>query len=318
MAALDKILKPGGKLGWAGVDATPDGLFGVSVLPPAEMGGKPVVVGCGSVAGAALDAVSLPSLAEAVAVNGCSWVAALNRNAYKILVIEEPAVRQDEMEQSVRWAISNMIDYPIADANVAWMKIPTAKLLPNRPPHIYVIATRAETVALHAQTFKLVKLPLRAIDIRETAHRNIATLIAKPGEGLALLAASKRGVQLTITFNGELYLDRHIDESLFSESVDEATRDRARERVVLQIQRSLDFINRTLPFMDIQRLVLAPMPQESELRNQVAENLSVTVEQLDLSKVLDISRAPQLQQLASQADYFVPLGAALRFGDVKA
>lgn len=315
MALLDKILKPGGKLGWAGVDAAPDGLFGASVLPPAEMGGKPVVAGCSAVEGAALDAQSLPRLAESMAANGCSWVVPLDRKAYKILVIEEPAVRQDEMEQSVRWAISNMIDYPIADANVSWMKIPTSKLLPNRPPHIYVVATRSETVAAHVQAFKLAKLPLRAIDIQETAQRNIASLVAKPGEGLALLAAGKRGVQLTITFDGELYLDRHIDENLFGESVDQAARERARERVVLQVQRSLDFINRTLPFMDIQRLVLAPMPEESELRNQIAENLAVAVEQLDLSKVLDISRAPQLQQMASQADYFVALGAALRFWD---
>lgn len=315
MALLDKILKPGSKLDWIGVDAAPAGLFGARVLPPAEMGAKPMVAGCGAVEGAALDAQSLPRLAEAIAAGECSWVVPLDRKAYKILVIEEPTVRQDEMAQSVRWAISNMIDYPIADANVAWMKIPTSKLLPNRPPHIYVIATRAETVAAHVQAFKLVKLTLRAVDIQETAQRNIASLVAKPGEGLALLAAGKRGVQLTVTFDGELYLDRHIDENLFGESVDEAARARARERVVLQVQRSLDFINRTLPFMDIQRLVLAPMPEESALRNQIAENLSVAVEQLDLSEVLDISRAPQLQQMASQADYFVALGAALRFGD---
>jgi len=282
------------------------------------MGGKPVVAGCGAVAGAALDASSAMQLAGAISAAGCSWVVPLDRKAYKILVIEEPAVRQDEMEQSVRWAISNMIDYPIADAQVAWMKIPTAKLLPNRPPHVYVVAARAAIVAGHLHTFKQAKLPLRAVDVQETAQRNIATLVAKPGEGLALLAAGRRGVQLTITFDGELYLDRYIDENLFGESVDEAARARARERVVLQVQRSLDFINRTLPFMDIQRLVLAPMPEESELLNQIAENLSVAVEQLDLSKVFDISRAPQLQTMANQADYFVALGAALRFGDKSA
>lgn len=315
MALFDRILKPGGKLGWTAVNVAPDGLFGVSVVPPTEMGGKPSVAKCGAVAGAALDVESLTRLADSIGVSGCPWVVPLDRKAYKILVIEEPSVRADEMEQSVRWAISTMIDYPIADAQVAWMKIPTAKLLPNRPAHIYAVATRSDVVAAHRQTFKQAKLMLGAIDIQETAQRNIAVLLANPGEGLAMLSVGKRGVQLTITFEGEMYLDRHIDENLFGDDIDESSKERARERVVLQVQRSLDFVNRTLPFMDIQRLLLAPMPGEAELRDQIAQNMSVPVESIDLGKVLDVSRAPQLLSKEGQADYFVALGAALRFLD---
>jgi len=315
MALLDRILKPGGKLGWTAVDATSDGLFGVTVMAPGEVGARPVVASCGSIAGASLDLSSLVRLGGSIMTPGCSWTVPLERKSYFILVIEEPAVRAEEMEQSVRWAVSTMIDYPIDDAFVSWMKIPTAKLLPNRPPHLYVVVSRRETVNSLREMFKQAKLPLGAVDVHETAHRNIAALAAKPGEGLALLSVSKRGMQLTVTFDGELYLDRHIDENLFSESIDEGGIERARERVVLQVQRSLDFVGRTLPFIDIQRLVLAPMPQESELSGQIAENLSVAVEQLDLSSIFDFSRAAQLQKKESHVDYFVALGAALRFGD---
>lgn len=313
MTLLNRILRPGAKLGWTAVDAAPDGLFGVTVMAPAEVGGRPMVASCGSVAGGGLDLQSLVRLGASISVGGCSWTLPLDRKAYSILVIEEPAVRAEEMEQSVRWAVSTMVDYAIDDAFVAWMKIPTSKLLPNRAPHLYVIVARSETVNSHRELFKQAKLPLGAIDVQETAHRNIAALVAKPGEGVALLAVSKRGMQLTITFDGELYLDRHIDENIFSDSIDEAGKERARERVVLQVQRSLDFVGRTLPFIDIQRLVLAPMPSEGNLAGQITENLSVAVEPLDLGKIFDFSRAAQLQNKESHVDYFVALGAALRF-----
>ena len=313
MSILNRILKPGGQVGWTAVDASPDGLFGVSVLAPLELGGKPSVVGCGAVADASLDVQSLTQLAKTLSVADCQWMVALDRKAYNILVIEEPAVRQDEMAQSVRWAISTIIDYPVTDSSVAWMKIPTEKLLQNGPPHLYVVATQNEIVAAHREAFKQAKLPLRAIDVQETAHRNLAALVAKPGEGVVLLSIGKRGMQLTVTFQGELYLDRHVDEAIFGSAADESVLERARERVVLQVQRSLDFISRTLPFIDINRVVLAPMPGESNLRGQIAENLPVPVESLDLGKVFDFSRTPQLSSEENQANYLVALGAALRF-----
>jgi MSHA biogenesis protein MshI len=313
MSLLNRVFKTAGKKGWSVVDASPDGLFGVTVMAPLESGGKPSVARCGAIAGVGLDASTLAELGKVISVPDCPWVVPLDRKAYTIMVIEAPPVRQDEMEQSVRWAISTLIDYPIGDAAVAWMRIPTDKLLPNRPPHLYVVATRNEVVAAHREMFKEAKIPLLALDVQETAHRNLAALVAKPGEGVPLLAVGKRGVQFTITFQGELYLDRHVDENIFGSAADETVKERARERIVLQLQRSLDFVSRTLPFIDISRVMLAPMPEESELSAQIAENLPLPVEALDLSKVFDFSRTPELLRTENQANYFVALGAALRF-----
>lgn len=311
MALLDKILKPGGKLGWTGVDATPDGLFGVSVLPPAEMGGKPVVAGCGLVEGAALDAESLPRLAEAIAAGGCSWVVPLDRKTYKILVIEEPAVRQDEMAQSVRWAISNMIDYPIADANVAWMKIPTAKLLPNRPPHIYAVAARSETVAAHIEAFKLVKLPLRAVDIQETAQRNIASLFETEERGVALAYFGEDWGLLTVTCRGELYLARRLDMGLRVLSGDAARQDGgALERVAVEIQRTLDHFERQFRSIPVARVLIAPTPEDFGLGEFLRSRLGIDSLQIDLKEVLAFEG--EGPDAATQWRLFHHFGAALR------
>lgn len=315
MSLINRVLRPGARQGWVSADVLGDATVGVCVLPPDTVGGKPLVAGygCQQTNGAGLTVESLSRLSKQIGVSGCDWTVPLHRKGYSIVVVEEPAVRADEMEQSVRWAVSSMLDYPVDDAYVAWMRIPTEKQLPNRQPHIYVIAARRELVENYRQLFKQAKINLAAIDIRETAHRNIASLLAKPGEGVALLSLSARGVQLTITFQGELYLDRHVDEVLVVDDVNDLAFVRALERVVLQVQRSLDFVGRTLPFVDISRVFLAPMPAGEVLRDRIAENLPVPVELVDLSQLFDLSRVPQLQDGRTAADCFVALGAGLRF-----
>lgn len=300
--------------GWTAVSATADGLYGVSVLAPKVATDRPKVVSCGSVPGGQMDAESLAKLSRTISAPGCPWTVTLNRDAYKILVVAEPPVKGDELDQSVRWAISTMIDYPMNDADVAWMKIPTQASQPNRPPHLYVVATRHDNVVELSAAFKEARIALQTIDIGETAHRNVAALAERPGEGVALLALDKLGVQLTVTFKGELYLDRYVKEFVFGSEIDDAARERASERVVLQVQRSLDFVSRTLPFIDLNRVMLAPMPDNSGfLHKYFAENLPVPVEDIDLAALFDLSGVPALTNRENQSGYFVALGAALRF-----
>ena len=201
----------------------------------------------------------------------------------------------------------------VSEADIAWMKIPSHPSQPNRPSHLYVAAARHEQVALCTDMFKKAKLSLQAIDVRETAHRNIAALVERPSEGVALLSLGALGVQFTVTFQGELYLDRYVKETILDPDMDELARERASERVVLQVQRSLDFVSRSLPFIDLSRVLLAPMQSDPSLHTYFEQNLPVLVEDIDLTTAFDFSKTPDLLQTESQAGYFVALGAALRF-----
>lgn len=300
--------------GWTAVDAGEGGLYGVTVLAPRKPGDKPRVVKCGAIPGGQLDAESLIGLAKKISVNGCPWTLPLNHKAYNILVIPEPAVLPNELDQSVRWSIGTMIDYPTDEASMAWMQISTAKPLPNRLPHLYVVSAKNEIIAGYETLFRKAHIPLQAIDVRETAQRNIASLAEKPGEGVGMLLIGKRGVQFTITFNGVLYLDRFIEESLFVKDLHDAdAKARACERIVLQVQRSLDLIGRTLAFIDINRILMGPMPGNLDLGNAISQHLQVPVEPLDLASIFDFSQTPELAQEENQVLYFTALGAALRF-----
>ncbi len=299
--------------GWTGVDSGPDGIFGVSVRPPATSGGKPQVVKCGSMPETEPSPNVLSRLSRKLSVAGLPWTLPLNRSDYSIMLIPEPSVLPFEMEQSVRWTLGTMIEYPAEEAHIAWMSIPTREHLPNRPSHIYVIAAKSETVLHRAAPFRRAKLPLQALDVRETAQRNIAALLEKPGEGLGLVVLGSQGVAITFTFEGELFLDRFIEEPLAAIlASDDEGREKIFDRITLQLKRSIAFINRTLPFMTIGRIVLAPLPSPLALRDHLARNIAEPVEMLDLGTLFDLSLTPELLAEKNQAHYFSALGAALR------
>lgn len=300
-------------VGWTAVTVEADGLYGVTVLAPRASGDKPRVVKCGFVAGQ-LDSKTLAELARKISVADCLWTLALSHKTYNILVVPEPTVQSDELEKSLRWSIGNMIDYPVSEAAIASLQIPTAEMLPNRPTNLYVMAVKKEVVARYSAIFQQAGITLEAIDVRETAQRNIAALAEASGKGLGLLSIGKQGVQFIITYNGALYLDRFIEESLFGNGSHDADFEtRAYERIALQVQRSLDFVGRTLTFINIDRVLMAPMPDKLAQPEFIPQHLPLPMEVLDLASVFDFSKIPELAQEKNQALYFTALGAALRF-----
>lgn len=316
------IIKPKVR-GWTAVDAWPNGLLvGVSVRPGSRAGARPQVVKCAHVvtAEAASSAAPGPAgeaelagLARKVAVSGFPLTVPLQRNDYRVFVVEESPVQAAELDGSLRWTLGPMVDFPIEEANVAWMKIPTAEFQPNRTKHLYAVVAQQSVVKQQAERFAQAKLPLHALDVRETAQRNIAALLEKKGEGLGLLTMGPDGVSVTFTFGGELYLDRFIELSLDELlAADEAARHKFFERLALQVARSVDFIDRNFPFMPVERVVLAPLPADIGLSEYLSKNLSVRVESLDLATVFDLSLTPELALPQNQWRYLIALGAALR------
>lgn len=302
----------GGAKGWTAVSAAADGtLYAVSVRHMA--GHWPQVVQCAHSNASLPAADALADLAHAVGVAGFPWVISLQRGQYQLLVLNEPTVLAAEMEESLRWNLGAMIDYPAGEAQLTWVKIPTAELQPNRVRQLYAIVARHALIAAQQTLFHDCKIKLQAMDVRETGQRNIAALLEKKGEGLGLVSIAPEGVSITFTYRGELYLDRFIEQPLDALlSADEAAQQLVFERIALQVSRSIDFIGRNFPFMRVQRMVLAPLPQPMALHDYLSANLALPVEQLDLSSVFDFSLTPALLVPENQWHYFFALGAALR------
>lgn len=300
---------------WTAVQWGPQGLSGVTVgsPDPSSRSGKPEVLACTHIPAFEWSSSTLADLAKQLQPSG-AWVLLLEKEDYIILSLPEPAVQPDELEASVRWAVAEQLEYPVDQAQLSWMKIPTVERLPNRPPQMYVIASPSAVVSNYARMFKEARLQLSVADIPETAQRNIATLAASAGEGVCLLRSDSNGTEFTVSFEGELYLDRFVREPLidrsgaFTHDVDDVM-----GRIGLQVQRSLDYVDRNLPFIPVKNVILAPGAASDKLAGFLSVNTTFPVERLDLSTLFDISKVPDLAHPEVQSQYFTALGACLRY-----
>ena len=200
------------------------------------------------------------------------------------------------------------------DLNLAWMRIPTEEQLPARPKRLYAVTTPKAALAERLAAWRQAGVKPRVVDIRETALRNIAGALERPGEGLVLVSADTGGVGMVFTHQGSLYLDRYIEQPLAElRAADPETREAMHQRIAQQLLRSIDVVGRSYPFMPVTRVVVAPSPEALGLFEALAAQLPLPVEALDLGKIFDLSRVPALAQSpALQARCVVPLGAALR------
>jgi MSHA biogenesis protein MshI len=306
--------------GWTVIDCC-DGpsLCAVSLKAAVRTSERPQVLNVAELAGLGPDpdAAALRDLMGLVD-RSLPVLMTLARTQYRLRVMPEPAVPQREMLASLRWSLSSEGDGPLEDVNLAWMRIPTEEQLPSRPRQLYAVMTGKAWLTTRLAAWRQAGVRPKVVDIRETALRNIAGALERPGEGLALVSADAAGVGMVFTHQGSLYLDRYIEQPLAElRAADAATRIRLHERIALQLMRSLDVIGRSYPFMPVTRVVVAPALEDLGLFEYLAAHLPLAVEPLDLNQVFDLGKVPALaQSCALQARCLVPLGAALRSAKV--
>jgi MSHA biogenesis protein MshI len=84
-----------------------------------------------------------------------------------------------------------------------------------------------------------------------------------------------------------------------------------RDRVELELQRSLDYFDRQFNHLSLSRLLLSA-PAASNLLEFLSTSVGVAVVKLDLSQVMDVSAAPALEDPEFAVQVLSTLGAALR------
>lgn len=254
----------------------------------------------------------LEKLRKDARIGDLQFITLLATGEYQVLMVEAPNVPLDEMKTAIRWRIKDSLNYSVDEATVDVLQIPTSKAGGERPQSLYAIAASNDTIRKRIALFEKAKINLRVIDIPEMAQRNIAALFEEEGRCLALLVFDDRGGMLTFTSGGELYLARRIEVTLGQlQDADEDLRQQYLDRVELESQRSLDYFGRQYSQISVNRLLISA-PEHLGLVQWLAPHLDISVEQLDLSKVLDISGAPELADSEYLAHVFLALGAALR------
>jgi MSHA biogenesis protein MshI len=296
--------------GWTAV------VFGADHISVAEVerrrDERPCVHACESFAreGTDLDALKRLKNAKRIARTRCTTL--LWHGQYQLLQVDAPDnlardASSAELRDSLRWRIKEMVDFPVDQAGIDVLQIATPG---GRAPQVWVVVASHEVLRPRVLLFQDAKVPLAAIDIPELAQRNLSALFEETNRGLAMVAFDGKGGRLTITYQGELYMTRHLDVS--GPELAGANAGALHERILLDIQRSLDNFDRNYSAIPLTRLLVGPLPDGDAFIDYLRGNLSLPVGSANLAEVMDFTATPRLAETAVQADAWLVLGAALR------
>lgn len=294
---------------WAAVRVRPDLAIGAR-CEPAAPGGRPRVRLSAALRGADPLAQLWPWL------RGCGRQTAtclvLPARDYRILPAEAPAVPPAERRLALRWQIRDQLDYPAEEAVVDGLLIPAA--VEGAPAQrMYAIAAHADTVRGWMQAARAARVALRAIDIPETALRNLAVRAA--GErAQALLHLGLRGSRLVLVWQRELCALRQLEVSaaMLAAAASPGERGALVERIALEVQRTADAFARQFQGVRPERLWVCAEAADAALVPELAELLALPVQPFRAHEHLDIAGERGLYDAAEAVDYTLVVGAALR------
>ncbi len=290
-------------------------IFGTDRIVVADVlrraGARPQVRACDSFArdGGEVDALKRLKNSRRLDRNRCTTL--LWHGQYQFLQVDAPDNAKDmpheELREAMRWRIKEMVDFPIETAGIDVIVIPTVG---SHSPQLWVVVANRDALRSRVLLFQDSKISLQAIDIPELAQRNLAALFEEPNRGLAVVAFDSKGGRLTISYQGELYTVRYLDVS--GPELASAQGETQFERVLLDIQRTLDNFDRNYSAIPLSRLLVGPLPGGERFVEYLAANLSLPVASANLSDVLDLDTVPALTEVSAQYENWRALGAALR------
>lgn len=297
--------------GWLCINLRPDR---VDVSHVAAAGkARPEITLCNSYRKEGGDAATLARLRKELQLDRYRCTTLLRNGEYQLVQVDAPNVPAQEARSAVRWRIKDMIDCPVEAAVVDALFVPQPEKAAGRTPQMLAVAARNEVIAATVKPFHDADIPLEVIDIPELAQRNFAHCLEAEGRGLALLAFEEQSALLTFTAGGELYQHRRIDASIGSlTSAFPDQRSALYDRLVLELQRSLDHFDRQFHHVAVAKVVVTPLPGAEDLGEYLAANLDVPVELLYLSEIMDFPLVPELHEPLRQAQCLPLIGAALR------
>ena len=241
-------------------------------------------------------------------------VAVLQRHQYQCITMDAPAdVPRADWAAAVRWQLKDTVDFPVESAAIDVLAVPEGTSYRAQAQLIAVAAAETQVRPLVAQAVDA-GTRWAAIDITEPALRNLSALVEPEGRAQALLHCQPGHATLVVTHGGELLSTRQMELNLLlDDDADPDLRSAGHEQAGLELQRTLDGIERAFGQVTLSRLLVTPMPGMHALCDHLSPLLYVPVAPLDLADVLDWSAVPGLlDDPALLNQRLCAIGAALR------
>lgn len=311
-----RIFGSGKRDGWLAVAARGD-VVDIAHIH-AGAGGRPEVTLCASFKKEGTELSTYSRLRKEFALERYRATISLRFGEYQFLQAEPPDVPDAELKEAMRWRVKDLLDYPVDQATLDLLEVPAEEGAGGRRRVVFVVCAANELLGRRIQLFQSAKLDLEAIDVPETVQRNIAALFEPSGRGIAMLGFAAEGGLLTFTHRGELHASRRLDitlDQLLDADIEQ--RQVLFDRIVLELQRSLDTFEHQHHYVNLAKLLVMPLPEDIGLTAYLGQNLYVPVESADLGSAMDLIKVPELRNPGRQAQCFHLLGAALREFEVR-
>ena len=173
---------------------------------------------------------------------------------YSVSLIERPPVEDEELREAVRWRIQDNVDYPVDQAALDVFPLPESAS--RDKSMVFVVALRMEILKRLLDKVYAVDIQVGSVDISELALRNIVHgLYPDPDQSLGLLRLTSSGGVINVSRGEELFLSRRI--SGVPAEFDEAAWEQFRDRLLLQVQRSIDYYESAMSQPPCNALIVA-------------------------------------------------------------
>jgi len=229
--------------------------------------------------------VTLAKLVQEAGAADMSAEWLLEPGQYQMLPVEKPAVPASEWVSALRWKARDMLPFPIEEAVLDAFEVPGSDSH-GRPASLYLAAARKDELRPRIAEIATAGLVLKNIGIADLAWAAVARQVIPGDDSLAVLVLDPRGGSMLALREQRLFVSRRFE---FDSDNQRALRDRHEplverlfERVVLELQRTLDYFDRNHQRPPPRRLLLVSGVDGAEgLEGNLRRLLGIEVQALD-------------------------------------
>ena len=209
----------------------------------------------------------------------------------------------------MKWKIKDLVGHPIEEMAITVFDVPEGAYR-SQTNMVYAVAARKARILDIVDLVSNAELELAAIDIPELVMMNITRACSDDSEGLAFLDLREDGSTLNLCRQGEIYLTRRLNTRVDNHVTNTPEWESIRERLVMEIQRSLDYYQSQMGQALIPRIVIAPRPSDGDrLAGELHSAMAVDVQCMNIADgVKTLHKVP----LATQQTCMLAIGGAMR------
>ncbi|SDI39343.1 MSHA biogenesis protein MshI [Ferrimonas sediminum] len=224
------------------------GIFSRRSAEPVLMGGYWV----GNLCHLAVENFRLPPLSVD---NPDSWKAAFNSlpnlpkvirlllssDLYEVITVDRPNVDAAELRAALTWSVKDLSGIPLEHQHLDFFEL---KVQPAGPKKLQVVVADKRKLAPLVTALQKQKVRIELITIEEIALTNLMPKDERPQ--LMLCQQQDNQLNLVVSVGGEFVLKRPISGVQFVEGQDDVGRQTQFDFLTLELQRSLDYLDRQL------------------------------------------------------------------------